>query len=51
MCVSQQCEVCPDFEVVKERSGCCLHPVEQKLENGLYTSLVRSLIHVKLVMT
>ncbi|KTF95339.1 hypothetical protein cypCar_00035913 [Cyprinus carpio] len=34
-----QCEVCPDFEVVKERSGCCLHPVEQKLENGLYTSL------------
>ncbi|XP_073677507.1 histone-lysine N-methyltransferase 2B [Garra rufa] len=34
-----QCEICPDFEVVKERSGCCLHPVEQKLENGLYTSL------------
>ncbi|XP_050993055.1 LOW QUALITY PROTEIN: histone-lysine N-methyltransferase 2A [Labeo rohita] len=34
-----QCEVCPDFEVVKEQSGCCLHPVEQKLESGLYTSL------------
>ncbi|XP_052440072.1 histone-lysine N-methyltransferase 2B isoform X3 [Carassius gibelio] len=34
-----ECEVCPDFEVVKERSGCCLHPVEQKLESGLYTSL------------
>ncbi|XP_052388903.1 histone-lysine N-methyltransferase 2B isoform X2 [Carassius gibelio] len=34
-----QCEVCPDFEVVKERSSCCLHPVEKKLENGLYTSL------------
>ncbi|XP_043073343.1 histone-lysine N-methyltransferase 2B isoform X2 [Puntigrus tetrazona] len=34
-----QCEVCPDFEVVKERSGCCLHPVELKLGNGLYTSL------------
>ncbi|KAF4100669.1 histone-lysine N-methyltransferase 2B isoform X3 [Onychostoma macrolepis] len=34
-----QCEVCPDFEVEKEWSGCCLHPVEQKLENGLYTSL------------
>uniref|UniRef100_A0A671S9P9 [histone H3]-lysine(4) N-methyltransferase n=1 Tax=Sinocyclocheilus anshuiensis TaxID=1608454 RepID=A0A671S9P9_9TELE len=34
-----QCEVCPDFEVVKEWSSCCLHPVEKKLENGLYTSL------------
>ncbi|XP_068071342.1 histone-lysine N-methyltransferase 2B isoform X4 [Danio rerio] len=34
-----QCEACPDFEVVKGRSGCCLHPVEKKLENGLYTSL------------
>ncbi|KAK2887520.1 hypothetical protein Q8A67_015748 [Cirrhinus molitorella] len=34
-----QCEASPGFEVVKEQSGCCLHPVEQKLENGLYTSL------------
>uniref|UniRef100_A0A8C1I7A0 [histone H3]-lysine(4) N-methyltransferase n=1 Tax=Cyprinus carpio TaxID=7962 RepID=A0A8C1I7A0_CYPCA len=34
-----QCEVCPDVEVVEEWSSCCLHPVEKKLENGLYTSL------------
>ncbi|XP_067282506.1 histone-lysine N-methyltransferase 2B [Pseudorasbora parva] len=34
-----QCEACPDFEVVKKWSGCCLHPVEKKLENDLYTSL------------
>ncbi|XP_067267313.1 histone-lysine N-methyltransferase 2B isoform X3 [Chanodichthys erythropterus] len=34
-----QCEACPDFEVVKERSGCCLHLVEKKLENDLYTTL------------
>lgn len=47
MCVSEQCEACPDFEVVKERSGCCLHLVEKKLENDLYTTLVRSFIYVK----
>lgn len=49
MCVSEQCEACPDFEVVKKQSGCCLHPIEKKLENDLYTSLVRSFIHVKQV--
>lgn len=51
MCVSEQCEACPDFEVVKERSVCCLHPVEKKMENDLYTTLVRSFIHVKELMT
>ncbi|XP_077051369.1 histone-lysine N-methyltransferase 2B isoform X2 [Siphateles boraxobius] len=37
--VCAQCEACPDFEVVKKQSGCCLHPIEKKLENDLYTSL------------
>ncbi|KAK7124475.1 hypothetical protein R3I94_018745 [Phoxinus phoxinus] len=37
--VCAQCEACPDFEVVKKQPGCCLHPIEKKLENDLYTSL------------
>ncbi|XP_051519968.1 histone-lysine N-methyltransferase 2B-like isoform X1 [Myxocyprinus asiaticus] len=37
--ICAQCEACPDMEIEKEQSGCCLHPVEQKLQKNLYTTL------------
>ncbi|XP_051527689.1 histone-lysine N-methyltransferase 2B-like isoform X2 [Myxocyprinus asiaticus] len=37
--ICAQCEACPDMEIIKEQSGCCLHPVEQKLQKNLYTTL------------
>ncbi|XP_065143963.1 histone-lysine N-methyltransferase 2B [Paramisgurnus dabryanus] len=37
--VCSQCKACPDLEIGKLQSVCCLHLVEQKLEKDLYASL------------